>query len=134
MTAPGGWPEPEPAPTAAQAAADAHRRWCIKVCGASGTVLVIVGAVLAFVKDSGLSMRGSNDYLCADENLRKVVPPGLWILWLLILCLAIAASTLRRGLTRPDPLSKNLAGLGTVSAIVLFPGWLAIASGMNCAL
>lgn len=112
---------------------DSRRRW-IKGCAAFGSALVVSGLVLALVEDSAISMTGTNDYLCASENLNKAVPAGLWILWLLLLVAAVRAYSLRKRMVHPDRLSSRLAMLGLLSAFALFPGWLVLGTGMNCAL
>lgn len=131
---PGHWPEPAPALTPEESEADNRRRRWIRACAVFGTVVVIVGLIVIWTSGGSGTTSGTNDELCTNEALSKVVPAGLWLLWLLLLGVAISAMTLRKRMVRPDTVSKRLAIIGMVSAIVLFPAWLNVASGMNCGL
>ena len=106
----------------------------IKVCAGFGTAIVVVGLVLAFVEDSALSTTGSNDYLCSEQNQNESIPGGMWLLWALLLVAVIVAVDAMKRMTRSDRLSKRLTLTGIVAAVVLFPGWLMMATAFNCGL
>jgi len=131
---PGSWGAPVPPPAPGQTLADAGRRRWIRGCAAFGTVMVAVGAMVLLTSEGPVTVEGTNDELCTNENLSKVVPAGLWFLWVPLLGAALTAAVLRKRMTRPDRLSNWLAVIGVATAIVLFPAWLNLASGMNCGL
>jgi hypothetical protein len=67
---------------------------------------------------------------------------ALWVAWLILLLLASIGFTVwmtgrrsadRRG-ERPDPLVSSLGIPGIAAAVVFFPGWLVLMTGLNCGL
>ena len=94
----------------------------------TGMCLLAWGAIIAI--DSPL---WSGPLDCESSNLPS--PPGLlWLMWLLMASLASAAVVVHRQRCNGHRTSAWLAGLGVVSTLLTFPGFLAMGAGMSCGL
>lgn len=94
----------------------------------AGMCLCAWGAIIAV--DSPL---WSGPLDCESPNLPS--PPGLlWLMWLVMASLASTAVVVHRQRCNGNRTSAMLAGLGVVSALLTFPGFLAMGAGMSCGL
>ena len=102
--------------------------WIMLTLVVTGIGLVVAGWVIA---TGSVLWRGEFD--CSAES-----PPGpptlLWAVWFALAAVATLAGVIRQRFGRHHPLMSWLVGLGALSTVLAFPGWLWMAAGMGCGL
>jgi zinc transporter ZupT len=99
-----------------------------------GSALLVVGGVVLTMSDASSYPKEMRAYYCEPGHEAELIPWSLWLVWGVMLAVAVASVVVAASLGPNDKRSRNFAILGVVAVALTCPLVAQMFTAMDCGL